>query len=62
MTVSNKNEGNELVLLASTLAIAISNEVENNNHLNIIAEFITALGDNLNLLAAQRERNPGARN
>lgn len=40
----------ELVLLSSTLAIAISKEFSNEDLL-ILAAFFTSLGDNLALLA-----------
>ena len=42
--------GPELVFLASSLSIAISNEF-NKDDVLILAAFFTALGDNLALLA-----------
>ena len=41
----------ELVILSSTLAIAISKEFSSSDDLAILAAFFTALGDNLALLA-----------
>lgn len=50
---SNNCSGNNLIALASSLAILISNEVDT-DELNILAAFFTALGDNLALISATR--------
>ena len=49
-----KPSGNELVLLASTLAITIAKDL-NADDTNVLAGFITALGDNLAILATAKE-------
>ena len=41
----------DIVLLASTISIAISNEFSNNDDLVVLATFFTVLGDNLALLS-----------
>ncbi len=50
---SNECSGNNLILLASSLAILISNEF-NSDELNILASFFSALGDNLGLISATK--------
>lgn len=46
--------GSELVVLASSLAISISEKADN-SQLNILGSFFSALGDNLSVIAAQRQ-------
>lgn len=46
--------GNELVVLAASLAISISEHLDN-SELNILGVFFNALGDNLSVIAAKRE-------
>lgn len=46
--------GNELVVLAASVAISIA-ECADNSELNILGAFFNALGDNLSTIAAQRE-------
>jgi hypothetical protein len=46
--------GSELVVLAASLAITISEHVDK-SELNILGVFFCALGDNLSVIAAQRE-------
>ena len=41
----------DIVILASTISIAISNEFSDTNDLIILATFFTVLGDNLALLS-----------
>lgn len=47
----NNMSGNNLIGLASSLAIIISEQVDSDD-LNILAAFFTALGDNLALISA----------
>ena len=49
----DNNSGFNLVLLASSLAILISEEFDT-DELNILAAFFSALGDNIALIAASR--------
>ena len=44
----------ELVLVCSTTAIAISKKLDN-DELSILGAFLTTLGDNLSLIASSRE-------
>lgn len=46
--------GEELTLAASTIAIAIAKEVEDNDELNILANLILAIGGNIAMISAQR--------
>jgi len=46
--------GEELTLAASTIAIAIAKEVEDNDDLNILANLILAIGGNIAMISAQR--------
>ena len=48
--------GCELVTLASILSITLS-EPLNTDELNILADFVTTLGDNLATIASARESN-----
>ena len=45
--------GSEFVVLASSLAIALSEKL-NADEMNLLSNFFNALGDNLAILAAQR--------
>ena len=49
----NNNSGFNLVALASSLAILISEEFETND-LNVLAAFFSAVGDNIAIIAASR--------
>ena len=56
MAVSNKdccNAGFDIVALASSLSILISQNASIND-LNILAGFFSALGDNLSIIASAR--------
>ena len=46
--------GSELVVLAASLAMSIAEHTEK-SELNILGAFFSALGDNLSVIAAQRE-------
>jgi cytoskeletal protein RodZ len=46
--------GAKLTYLAATAAIAISNEFDNED-INILSSLISAIGDNLGIIAAQQE-------
>lgn len=46
--------GEKLTYLAATTAIAISKEFDNDD-INILASFFSAIGDNLGIIASQRE-------
>lgn len=48
------SSGDDIVLLASATAIAISKEVSL-DEMNILSSFFNAVGDNLGILAAQQE-------
>lgn len=50
--------GEELTLAASTIAIAIAKEIEDDNELNVLANLILAIGGNLAMIAAQRAACP----
>ena len=50
---SNNCSGNNLIALASSLAILIANDLDTNN-LSILAACFTTLGDNLALIATTR--------
>ena len=50
---SNNGSGNNLIGLASSLAILIADNLDTND-LSILAAFFTALGDNLALIATTR--------
>ena len=50
---SNNCSGNNLIALASSLAILIGNEFDTDD-LNILGAFFTALGDNLSLIAVTK--------
>lgn len=52
--MSQCSSGNDLVLLASSIAIAISQNLSP-EEINILSNFFSALGSNLGILAAQRE-------
>lgn len=54
------SSGNDLVVLASTLAIAISEKLDN-DEINVLSNFFNALGDNLAIIAAQREACLGSK-
>ena len=47
--------GGQLAYAAATLAIAIAKEVEDNDDLNILSSLFNVIGDNLALIAAQRQ-------
>lgn len=46
--------GNELIVLAASLAISIAEHTDS-SELNILGVFFNALGDNLSIIAAKRE-------
>lgn len=48
------SSGNELVVLASSLAVALS-ERSTKEEINILANFFNALGDNLAIIASRQE-------
>ena len=50
---SNNCSGNNLIALASSLAMLIANDLDTDD-LSILAAFFTALGDNLALIATTR--------
>ena len=50
---SNNCSGNNLIALASSLAILIANDLYTDD-LSILAAFFTALGDSLALIATTR--------
>ena len=50
--------GEELILAASTIAIAIAKEVEDNDALSVLSALVVAIGDNLALIATQRDACP----
>ncbi|MBP8640131.1 MAG: hypothetical protein KBI01_04430 [Oscillospiraceae bacterium] len=50
--------GGQLAYIASTIAIALAEKVEDNDELNVLAILITTIGDNLSLIAAQRAACP----
>ena len=50
--------GGQLAYIASTVAIAIADEVTDNDELNVLALLVTLVGDNLSLIAAQRAACP----
>lgn len=54
MPQCSSGNGNEWVVLASSMAIAIA-EKQSTENLNTLANFFNALGDNLSIIAAQRE-------
>lgn len=47
--------GGQLAFTATAIAIAIAKEVEDNDDLNILASLFNVVGDNLALIAAQRQ-------
>lgn len=51
--MQNCNSGNELVLLASIIAIIISENVSAED-LTIISDLFSAIGDNLAIIASKR--------
>lgn len=51
--MQNCNSGNELVLLASIIAIIISENVSAED-LTIILDLFSAIGDNLAIIASKR--------
>lgn len=53
MEYLNSLSGDELVLLASTVSIALASNLET-NELAVLAAFATAVGDNLALIATKR--------
>lgn len=53
MEYLNSLSGEELVLLASTVSIAIASNLET-DELAVLSAFATAVGDNLALIAAKR--------
>jgi len=55
--MSQSNCSNELVLLASTLAIALSKGMSSEN-IGILSGFVVAVGDNLALTASTKESKP----
>ena len=50
---SNNCSGNNLIALASSLAMLIANDLDTDD-LSILAALFTALGDNLALIATTR--------
>ncbi|PKM71653.1 MAG: hypothetical protein CVU91_12890 [Firmicutes bacterium HGW-Firmicutes-16] len=50
--------GGQLAYIASTIAIAISEQVPDNDELNVLSLLVTTIGDNLSLIAAQRQACP----
>lgn len=46
---------NELTVLVSALAIAISNNISDDNDLGLLAAIFTQLGDTLGTIAVQRD-------
>ncbi len=50
--------GEQLTLAATTIAIAISKEIEDNDDLNILSGIFSAIGDNLGIIASQRQACP----
>lgn len=56
MEFLTKLSGSELVALASIIAIFLS-EPLNNDEINILASFITTIGDNLAIIAGSKESN-----
>ncbi len=53
MDYLNSLSGEELVLLASTVAISIASNL-NTEDIAVLAAFTTTIGDNLALIAAKR--------
>ena len=51
--MNNSSSGNELVLLASTIAILISKK-SSVEDIEILAALFTAIGDNLAIIATKR--------
>jgi hypothetical protein len=54
MSLLKNISGAKLTYLAATAAIAISNEFDNED-INILSSLISAIGDNLGIIAAQQE-------
>ena len=52
----NCNSGTDLVLLASSLAILIAGDL-NADDINIIGNLFNAIGDNLAIIAAKKQRS-----
>lgn len=50
--------GDQLALAASAFAIAIANEVEDDDDLVTLSNLFSAVGSNLALIAGQRENCP----
>jgi len=46
--------GEQLAYIASTTAIALSEQFDNDD-INILSSFFSAIGDNLGIIAAQRQ-------
>lgn len=46
--------GEKLVYAAATIAVGLAGQLEL-SEINVLANFLTALGDNLSVIAAQRE-------
>lgn len=54
MESCSAGSGNDLVVLAASLAVWIAEHTEK-SELNILGAFFNALGDNLSVIAARRE-------
>ncbi|MDD2267994.1 MAG: hypothetical protein PHY15_00415 [Eubacteriales bacterium] len=54
--MQNCNSGNELVLLASIIAIIISENISAED-LSILSSLFCAIGDNLAIIASKRTMN-----
>lgn len=52
--MSQCSYGEDLVLMAATLAISLSRDVDADGA-NVLAGFFSALGDNLAIIAAKRQ-------
>lgn len=52
--MSQCSYGDDLVLMAATLAISLSRDLDADGA-NILANFFNALGDNLAIIAAKRQ-------
>lgn len=50
--------GGELTLAASTIAIAIAKEIDDDDALNVLANLVITIGSNLAMIAAQRAACP----
>ena len=60
MRISSFNciPGGQLAYVASTIAIALAEKVNDNDELNVLSLLLTTIGDNLSLIAAQRAACP----